>query len=274
MQDLKLVPVGVIHSLVRSQKEMPALGVDGEIELFPSYADALEGIDNHSHLIVIGWMHRADRTVHRAVPRKISPDLPERGVFAIRSPSRPNPVSVTVVKLHRVRDGRILEVSYLDLIDGTPVLDLKPYQPGTDCFFSAMSPDRSGKIGKISPERYQDDLIRAAIAYHGEYCPAVAVAVRMMIAATRVIGGDLMREEITCSPGPDPCVNDALVGITRARFGNGRLIIPAGWPRSPVYTISGPEIALEFHNVSIPCEIGLVHSAPDNELFLLKVNNR
>jgi len=273
MKDLQLVPVGVIHSSVTSQKEMPPLGVDGEIEIFPLYADALEGIDGHSHLIVIGWMHRADRTLLRAVPRKISPDLPERGIFAIRSPSRPNPVSVTVVKLHQVRAGRFLEVSFLDLIDGTPLLDLKPYQPGTDCVFSARNPDRSGKIGKISPERYRDDLIREAVGFHGEYCPAVAVAVRMMIAATRSIGGDLMREEITCTIGPDHCINDALIGITGARFGNCRLIVPASWPCTQSYTISGPEISLEFHNVSIPCEIGQVDSATDSELFRLKVNN-
>jgi tRNA-Thr(GGU) m(6)t(6)A37 methyltransferase TsaA len=251
---------------------MPALGVEGEIEIFPLYADALEGIEGYSHLIVIGWMHQADRTLLRAVPRKISPDLPEKGIFSIRSPSRPNPVSVTVVKLHRVREGRILEVSFLDLIDGTPLIDLKPYQAGTDCVFSARSPDRSNKIGKISPERYRDDLLREAIGFHGEYCPAVAVAVRMMIAATRSIGGDLMREEITCTVGPDPCINDTLIGITGARFGNGRLIVPPNWPCTRIYTISGPEISLEFHNVSIPSGIDLVDSAPDNELFFLKVN--
>ncbi len=273
MNDLHLVPVGVIHSSVKSPKEMPSLGVDGEIEIFPSYAEALEGIDGHSHLFVLGWMHRADRTVQKAVPRKISPDLPEKGVFAIRSPSRPNPVSLTVVKLRGVREGRILEVSFLDLIDGTPVIDLKPYQPGTDCVFSARNPDRSGKIGKIAMERYRDDLIREAVGFHGEYCPAVAVAVRMMVAATRSLGGDLMRDEITCSLGPDPCINDALIGITGARFGNGRLLVPPGWPGTPAYRISGPELSLEFHNVSIPSTIGLVHSAPDDTLFLIKVNN-
>lgn len=104
MNDMYLVMVGKIHSPIRSQREMPSLGVDGEIEIFPSYAEALEGIDGHSHLFVLGWMRRADRTVKRAVPRKISPDLPEKGVFAIRSPSRPNPVSLTVVKLNGVRE--------------------------------------------------------------------------------------------------------------------------------------------------------------------------
>lgn len=272
MNDLHLVPVGVIHSPVKSPKEMPSLGVDGEIELFPFYADALGGIEGHSHLFVIGWMNRADRTVQKAVPRKISPDLPEKGVFAIRSPSRPNPVSLTVVQLRGVREGRMLEVSFLDLIEGTPVIDLKPYQPGTDCVFSARSPDRSGKIGKIAMERYRDDLIREAVCFHGEYCPAVAVAVRMMVVATCSLGGDLTRDEITCSIGPDPCINDALMGITGARFGNGRLLIPPGWPGTPAYRISGPEMSLEFHNVAIPSEISLVHAAPDKKLFLIKVN--
>jgi tRNA (Thr-GGU) A37 N-methylase len=103
--------VGVGHSQIGSQREMPSFGVDGEIEIFPSYAESLEGIDGHSNLFVLGWIHRANRTVKKAVPRKISPDLPEKGVFAIRSPSRPNPVSLTVVKLNGVREVRILEVS-------------------------------------------------------------------------------------------------------------------------------------------------------------------
>jgi len=274
MTDLHLVPVGVVHSPVRSCREMPSLGMDGEIELFPSFADALEGMEGHSHLFVIGWMHRADRTVKRAVPRKISPDLPAKGVFSIRSPSRPNPLSLTIVELRGIREGRILDVSFLDLIDGTPVIDLKPYQPGTDSIFSAKNPDRSVKIGKISMERYRDDLIREAIGFHGEYCPAVAVAVRMMIMATRVMGGDLARDEITCSLGPDPCINDALMGITGARFGNGRLIIPEGWPKIQVYCLSGHGISLEFGNLSIPPAIPLVNSTADTGLFSCKVNTK
>jgi hypothetical protein len=100
--------------------------------------------------------------------RERSPLIPEKGVFAIRSPSRPNPVSLTVVKLRGVKEGRIFKVSFLDLIDGTPVIDLKPYQPGTDSVFSAKNPDRSGKIGKIAMERYRDDLILEAVGFHGE----------------------------------------------------------------------------------------------------------
>ncbi|MCC7566078.1 MAG: tRNA (N6-threonylcarbamoyladenosine(37)-N6)-methyltransferase TrmO [Methanomicrobiaceae archaeon] len=268
-----VVPVGVIHSPVQSQKEMPALGLDGEIELFPFFAEALEGIQAHSHILVIGWMHRADRTVHRAVPRKISPDLPEKGVFALRSPSRPNPISVTVAALSGVREGRFLDVSFLDLIDKTPVLDIKPYQAGIDCVFSATGPDRSGTIAKITPERCRDDLVREAVGFHGEYCPALAVAVRMMIAATRFMGGDLRREEISCSLGPDPCINDALIGITGARFGTGRLIIPKSWPDPPVYAISGPKVRLEFSIVSIPRETGLVDAAPDEALFLIRTRS-
>jgi hypothetical protein len=63
----------------------------------------------------------------------------------------------------------------------------------------------------------------------------------------------------------------ALIAITGARFGNGRLIIPAGWPCTPVYRISGTELSLEFYNVSIPSGIGLMHSAPDEILFSLKL---
>ena len=95
----------------------------------------------------------------------------------------------------------------------------------------------------------------------------------MMVAATRSLEGDLMRDEITCCLGPDPCINDALIGITGARFGNRRLIIPARWPITPVYQISGRGISVAFHVLSIPSAIELVHSAQHRDLFFLKVNN-
>jgi formylmethanofuran dehydrogenase subunit E len=85
--------------------------------------------EKSSHLIVLSWFDRADRTMLRATPPH---DPVEHGVFATRSPNRPNPVAFSVVDLIE-RDGNILRVRWLDALDGTPVVDIKPYSPDIDC---------------------------------------------------------------------------------------------------------------------------------------------
>ncbi len=89
---MEIFPIGIVHSGIRSRSDMPVQGVDADIEVFPDYAAALDGIGESSHLILICWLHEADRNVLKAVARKVSVDLPERGVFSLRSPVRPNPL--------------------------------------------------------------------------------------------------------------------------------------------------------------------------------------
>jgi tRNA-Thr(GGU) m(6)t(6)A37 methyltransferase TsaA len=251
---------------------MPMQGVDARIEVYPEYADALDGIEHNSHIFVLCWMHEADRTACKAAPRKISPELPAKGVFSLRSPVRPNPISLSVVGLVQVCGKRFLDVTYLDMIDGTPVLDIKPYQARWDCVFSAVTGDRTEKIGLLGPALYQESLIREAVGYHGECCPGVAVAVRIAMAATRILGGDLRRGSIRLVPGPDPCINDALIGITGARFGNRRLVLPHRPPavEIPGYTLCNRDTTLVFH-VNMPLHTGDICRIPDTELFSVTV---
>lgn len=110
--------------------------VEGRIEVFPEYADALDGLEGFSHLFVLSHLDRQREGATgllRVRPRRHhggrvpAEDIPEVGVFATDSPARPNPIGLTLVKLVR-RDGNILVVRGLDLYDGTPVFDLKPYR--------------------------------------------------------------------------------------------------------------------------------------------------
>jgi tRNA (adenine37-N6)-methyltransferase len=102
-------PVEIVQSPVQSRREMPMQGVSGVIEIFPAFAEALDGIgEKNSHLFVLCWMYKADKTVRRTIPRRICSDLPAKGVFSLRSPARPNPVSLCVVGLVRVKEGRFL----------------------------------------------------------------------------------------------------------------------------------------------------------------------
>jgi tRNA-Thr(GGU) m(6)t(6)A37 methyltransferase TsaA len=131
-RSVRLRPVGVVRSPYKEPADLPPPAFapprffersTGEIEVFPEFAEALEGIEDYSHVIVLFHFHRAGGAKLKAVtPGETRP----RGIFSTRSPHRPNPLGLSVLKL-LARDGRILEVSGLDLVDGTPVFDIKPY---------------------------------------------------------------------------------------------------------------------------------------------------
>ncbi|MBI4257589.1 MAG: tRNA (N6-threonylcarbamoyladenosine(37)-N6)-methyltransferase TrmO [Thaumarchaeota archaeon] len=110
---------------------------ESTVEIFPEFQDALDGLDGYSHLFVLCYLNRIkleDRGVLKVRPRRLLrkgfrlEELPLKGVFALDSPVRPNPVGLSLVKLVRM-EGRRLVVQGLDYFDGTPVLDVKPYQP-------------------------------------------------------------------------------------------------------------------------------------------------
>ena len=98
------------------------------------FADALLGVEAGSDLVVIYFAHRADNDVLQVHPRG-NPERPLRGVFATRSPARPNPIGLTTVRVEAI-DGNVLEVVGLDAIDGTPVLDIKSHAQGFDTPYS------------------------------------------------------------------------------------------------------------------------------------------
>lgn len=100
------------------------------IVLIPKYKRALDGIEEFSHIVIICWMHKIgknERLVLKTHPRR-DVSLPLTGIFATRSPARPNPIGVSTVKLLGV-DANVITVVGLDAVDGTPVLDIKPYMP-------------------------------------------------------------------------------------------------------------------------------------------------
>ena len=136
--EIVLRPIGIVHVDVPDEVVSSSLnGVDGVIEVYPEYVDGLRGIDGFSHIILLAYLHKISsegRRVlvirHRRFLRfgfKLE-ELPEAGVFASDSPVRPNPIALSIVKLKK-REGRFLYISNLDLFNGTPILDIKPYTP-------------------------------------------------------------------------------------------------------------------------------------------------
>lgn len=126
--------VGVVRVDLSDEEVRENAGhVSGRVEVFEEYAEALDGVDDYSHLFLISYLHRApDERPLKIKPRRLLrkgvslEELPTVGVFASDSPLRPNPIALTLVRLVR-REGRFLEVEGLDLFDGTPILDIKPY---------------------------------------------------------------------------------------------------------------------------------------------------
>ncbi len=130
---VELFPIGYVRSPYKTDGDAPRQGrlsdTTTEIVINKKFLPALWRIEGRKHLWVLCWFDRADRTVLRATPPGTSE---EKGVFAIRSPARPNPVSLCLVDLIGVDDG-ILKVRGLDAFDGTPVIDIKMYSEEIDC---------------------------------------------------------------------------------------------------------------------------------------------
>lgn len=138
---MNLEPIGYVRSPVTEGVDEDWGAVIAEIALDPRWAAGLHGLDQFSHLLVIFFMHQSSFDAADLVRRpRGRDDMPELGIFAQRAKHRPNPLGVTAVRLVSV-DGAVLRVAGLDAIDGTPVLDLKPYFPAFDRVDTAVVPE-------------------------------------------------------------------------------------------------------------------------------------
>lgn len=144
-----LRPIGVVRSPFLRKVDAPrqprvAQHVEGRIELDPTLEHAVEDLDGFEHVWVLAWMDRARGFRPKVLPPRSSK---KRGVFATRSPHRPNPIALSVMELLRV-EGTVLHVRGMDLLDGTPVLDIKPYLPWAD----SIPRSRVGWLDEGGPE--------------------------------------------------------------------------------------------------------------------------
>jgi|AGTN01.2.fsa_nt_gi putative methyltransferase, YaeB/AF_0241 family len=273
LSGIVLKKIGVVRSDVKERKDMPLQGVDATIEVFPEYEDALDGLDGHSHVFVLCWLHKAERDLLKVTPRKHSTEHPERGVFSVRSPVRPNPVSLTPCELIS-RDGRLLRVANLDIIDGTPVIDIKPYEPGWDCIFAAKDGDRTEMMQRMLPVEVREDLLREALNYHGERCTGLALAVRMAMFANQRLGCDLRRDDVCILIGKNHCISDSLIGITGARLGNDRLyynLSPKITKSKDSYSIYNSEKTIVFRRKRFMKDFVTILDSNINDLFDIEV---
>ncbi len=128
MQDIIYKPIGVIHSPFKKPEGTPiqsssGKNIKGTVEILPEYVKGLKDIEGFSHIILIYHFHLVKKTSLLAKPFM---DDKTHGIFAIRGPSRPNHIGFSIVRLIRVKDN-ILYIQDLDILDGTPLLDIKPF---------------------------------------------------------------------------------------------------------------------------------------------------
>lgn len=145
---LETKPIGIIHSPYKDRGQIPYQGRRtrkiSRIEVFKEFEEGLQDIEGFSHIIVIYWFHKSQG--HHLLVRTPWDDIPH-GLFATRSPHRPCPLGLTVVELV-AREENILKVKGLDAIDGTPLLDIKPYVLSIDEGSVVKSGWLEGKLGK------------------------------------------------------------------------------------------------------------------------------
>jgi tRNA-Thr(GGU) m(6)t(6)A37 methyltransferase TsaA len=130
---LTLRPIGILHTPFRTPKGMPiqpraARGTLGKVEIFSEYVEGLKDIEGFSHLLML---YHFDRSRPASLLVKAFLDNKMHGVFATRAPQRPNPIGISLVRLDNVQDN-ILNVRDVDMLDDTPLLDIKPYVPAFD----------------------------------------------------------------------------------------------------------------------------------------------
>jgi len=139
---MTLKAIGIVRNEIKEQPKVgyPWKSVISEIVIDSSLTEALDGLEGFSHIIVLYWMHQA---ASGKLPLKVHPmgrkAGPVQGLFAVRTPNRPNRIGKATVRLLQ-RQGNILRVEGLDALDGSPVIDIKPYLPGYDSVADARVP--------------------------------------------------------------------------------------------------------------------------------------
>ena len=227
-------PIGIIHTPYKTVGDAPFQGRSSsetcEIEIFKEYEDGLKDIDQCSHLILLYWLDKAnDRVLQTRTPF----DTDVHGVFATRSPNRPNPIGFHVAELIE-RKGNVLRIKGIDALDKTPLIDIKPYSSGIDAIGDAS-------IGwfptKTQTNGYRKDieglikkgdlrgLLEKTGELHGHFCSHSAYGVKAGYIAMRELGiTNTGMEEVVAIVETNNCFSDGIQMVTGCSFGNNSLI--------------------------------------------------
>jgi tRNA-Thr(GGU) m(6)t(6)A37 methyltransferase TsaA len=158
MNGIRLRPIGVVHAPFKEPKGTPiqpamADGARGTVTVFEEFQEGLKDLEGFERIWLICWFHLAPKARLLVIPFL---DDQQRGVFATRAPARPNPIGISSVRLLRV-DSNVLTVADVDIVVGTPLLDIKPYAPAFDCYKVQRSGwlDKARKSRRVADERFE-----------------------------------------------------------------------------------------------------------------------
>ena len=155
---IEFTSIGIIHTPFKEPDDMPiqpagARGVKGTVMVFEEFQPGLQDLDGFSHIILLYCFHRSRGYKLQVVPFM---DSKQHGIFATRAPKRPNPLGLSIVRLDRVVKG-VLNVRNVDMLDNTPLLDIKPYVPQFDVQTDVVRTGWLEKITKTAAQQKADD---------------------------------------------------------------------------------------------------------------------
>lgn len=214
MNTVSMQPIGIVKNSNTATRAIPLWGQEKTvIEVFPEYEGALLRMEEHSHFWILSWFDKARRDLLSVRPERINPDISEYGVFGIRTPARPNPIALSLVKLDKVERNKLYVIGF-DAINDTYILDIKPYYE-QDVIFSPRAPF----LRPVQFQKRYDYMFKLAVNQHQEDCLDLRLAIRMGLIAEEKFGKlnspDLLLEVIG-----SPCLGDVLQGLSRARLSN------------------------------------------------------
>lgn len=144
MEEINLKPIGFVKNNIKEKRFGNFSDEISEIIVDEKFTEALNGIDDYSHVIIVYWMDKVKEKVITHRPQG-NPDVPIVGIFACRCPQRPNPIGITTVRLIG-HEGNKIKVKGLDILDGTSIIDIKPYWTQYDKVEDAKIPDWVNKL--------------------------------------------------------------------------------------------------------------------------------
>ena len=224
----EIQPIGVVHSEVIDRRMIPPNGVPATVEVFEEFEDGLLLLEENSHVWLVAWLRNTERDQLQIVRPDYPPYRRRRGVFGLRSTTRPNPLALTAAKLERV-DGRVLQLERVDLLDGTFIVDIKRYTPSLDSIFGARS-SRDLYEG-LSVVAALTELESAAEFFHGKLTPQVAAGARLVQHVCQLWNVRPKDDALVVTLADAPecgALSDAIQGCTAATLGNQRFKLRAG----------------------------------------------
>ncbi|MGD9581637.1 MAG: tRNA (N6-threonylcarbamoyladenosine(37)-N6)-methyltransferase TrmO, partial [Vampirovibrionia bacterium] len=187
MEEMNLKPIGYIENSISNRTDMSKEGIKSIIRINEEFIPALKDIEENSHLIMLCYFHKGNRETLQVYPRKFGFSGPNlKGVFATRSPDRPNPIAIIVTRLLK-RENNILTIEFSDAIDGTPVIDIKPYSIGLDLVFNTQSLNTKTNFINPTDETIIKYLLQGIKCYVYELDNSLDLGLRTLLKIIRQI---------------------------------------------------------------------------------------